>query len=64
LDAKGKIILFIDEIHMVLGAGSTGRTKIFHFALFYLLLGVFILFFIVTGNSMDAANLLKPMLVK
>lgn len=36
----GNVILFIDEIHMILGAGST------------------------TGSSMDASNLLKPMLAK
>eukprot|EP00762_Andalucia_godoyi_P004993 ANDGO_01363.mRNA.1 Chaperone protein ClpB1 len=38
--SNGKIILFIDEIHMVIGAGSTGE------------------------GSMDAANLLKPMLAR
>jgi len=38
-DAEGHIILFIDEIHIVLGAGSA-------------------------GGSMDAANLLKPMLAR
>ncbi|KAJ3300824.1 hypothetical protein HK104_000017 [Borealophlyctis nickersoniae] len=38
-DASGNIILFIDEIHMVLGAGKT-------------------------EGSMDAANLLKPMLAR
>lgn len=37
--AAGQIILFIDEIHLVLGAGAT-------------------------GGSMDAANLLKPMLAR
>lgn len=37
--ADGNIILFIDEIHLVLGAGST-------------------------SGSMDAANLLKPMLAR
>ena len=36
----GNVILFIDEIHMILGAGST------------------------TGNTMDASNLLKPMLAR
>ena len=36
----GNCILFIDEIHMILGAGST------------------------TGSTMDAGNLLKPMLAK
>jgi len=37
--AEGHIILFIDEIHIVLGAGAT-------------------------GGSMDAANMLKPMLAR
>lgn len=36
----GNVILFIDEIHMILGAGST------------------------SGSTMDASNLLKPMLAK
>lgn len=39
LDAEGHIVLFIDEIHLVLGAGAA-------------------------GGSMDAANLLKPMLAR
>jgi ATP-dependent Clp protease ATP-binding subunit ClpB len=38
-EAKGKIILFIDEMHLVLGAGKA-------------------------EGSMDAANLLKPMLAR
>lgn len=36
----GNVIMFIDEIHMILGAGST------------------------SGSTMDAGNLLKPMLAK
>ena len=38
-DSNGSIILFIDEFHMLLGAGAS-------------------------GGSMDAANLLKPMLAR
>lgn len=38
-DSNGSIILFIDEMHMILGAGAT-------------------------SGSMDAANLLKPMLAR
>jgi len=37
---KGNVILFIDEIHMIMGAGSS------------------------SGQPMDAANMLKPMLAK
>jgi ATP-dependent Clp protease ATP-binding subunit ClpA len=40
IESKGNVILFVDEIHMIVGAGST------------------------TGSSMDASNLLKPMLAK
>src|SRR5687768_14299489 len=39
VQAEGKVILFIDEIHLVLGAGA------------------------VSGGAMDAANLLKVMIV-
>ena len=38
LEKKGKVILFIDEIHTLVGAGAT------------------------SGGSMDAANILKPIL--
>lgn len=38
-ESEGNVVLFIDEIHLVLGAGAT-------------------------GGSMDAANLLKPMLAR
>jgi len=38
-EAEGHVVLFIDEIHLVLGAGAA-------------------------GGSMDAANLLKPMLAR
>jgi ATP-dependent Clp protease ATP-binding subunit ClpA len=40
IEAKGNVILFIDEIHMIMGAGST------------------------SGNTMDASNMLKPLLAK
>ena len=40
IDKKGNVILFIDEIHMIMGAGATA-----------------------TG-TMDASNLMKPMLAK
>ena len=40
IEKLGNVILFIDEIHMLLGAGAT------------------------TGSTMDAANLLKPLLAK
>lgn len=40
IEKLGNIILFVDEIHMLLGAGAT------------------------TGSTMDAANLLKPLLAK
>lgn len=40
IEKKGNIILFIDEIHMIMGAGSA------------------------SGGSMDASNLLKPLLAK
>lgn len=40
IEKKGNVILFIDEIHMIMGAGAT------------------------SNGSMDASNLLKPMLAK
>jgi len=40
IEKKGNIILFIDEIHMIMGAGSASQ------------------------GSMDAGNILKPMLAK
>jgi ATP-dependent Clp protease ATP-binding subunit ClpA len=40
IEKKGNVILFIDEIHMIMGAGSA------------------------SGSTMDASNLLKPMLAK
>jgi ATP-dependent Clp protease ATP-binding subunit ClpB len=39
-NSNGNIVLFIDEIHMIMGAGATGE------------------------GSMDAANLLKPLLAR
>ena len=39
-ESEGRIVLFIDEIHLVLGAGKAG------------------------DSTMDAANLLKPMLAR
>lgn len=39
-DSKGEIILFIDEIHMLVGAGESDK------------------------NSMDAANILKPLMAR
>ncbi len=40
-ESNGKIILFIDEIHMLIGTGKTSG-----------------------GSSMDAANILKPMMAR
>ena len=40
IEDLGNVILFIDEIHMIMGAGST------------------------TGSTMDASNMLKPLLSK
>ena len=40
-ESNGKIILFIDEIHMLIGTGKTNG-----------------------GSSMDAANILKPMMAR
>lgn len=40
IEKKGNVILFIDEIHMIMGAGSA------------------------SGSTMDASNLLKPLLAK
>lgn len=40
IEKKGNVILFIDEIHMIMGAGAT------------------------SGSTMDAGNILKPMLAK
>jgi len=40
IEKKGNVILFIDEIHMIMGAGAT------------------------SSGSMDAGNLLKPLLAK
>lgn len=40
IEETGDVILFIDEIHMIMGAGST------------------------TGSTMDASNMLKPLLAK
>ena len=40
-ESSGKIILFIDEIHMLIGTGKTSG-----------------------GSSMDAANILKPMMAR
>jgi ATP-dependent Clp protease ATP-binding subunit ClpA len=40
IDKKGNVILFIDEIHMIMGAGAT------------------------SSGTMDAGNLMKPMLAK
>lgn len=39
-EAEGNVILFVDELHMLMGAGASG------------------------GGSMDAANILKPMLAR